>query len=173
MWSRSCKKKEKDEQGNVFLKCRGDSFVVKTNIHFPTDINLLFDAMRKELELTGQLFEKLGVSGWRQYRYNIKQIKQSYRKAQQSKRSKAKNAEEIVKKTHKDYIEVTESFLYQVILSLNVIGKEHCLSLIDAVKVEEINQYIVHAKRQINQINRRVLQDETIPHKEKIGRAHV
>ena len=29
------------------LKCRCDSFVVETDVHYPTDINLLFDAMRK------------------------------------------------------------------------------------------------------------------------------
>ncbi len=29
------------------LKGRCDSFVVETNVHYSTDINLLFDAMRK------------------------------------------------------------------------------------------------------------------------------
>ncbi len=35
-------------------------------------------------------------------------------------------------------------------------------------RIEEINNYIEHAKRQIDQINRRVVQGEKIPHSEKV-----
>lgn len=142
--------------------------MVKTNIHFPTDINLLYDAMRKTIELTGKLFESFGVTGWRQYRHNIKKIKKAYRKAQRSKKSKSINTEEVIKQAHKNYIALSKLFLCQVTLSLNNFGKEYDLSLIEHAKIEEIQQYINHAKRQINQTDRRVLQDETIPNKEKV-----
>ena len=33
------------------LNCRGDSYVAKTNVHYPTDINLLYDAVRKIIEI--------------------------------------------------------------------------------------------------------------------------
>ena len=36
-------------------KVRGDTFVVKTNIHYPTDANLLADGLRKILHLGAQL----------------------------------------------------------------------------------------------------------------------
>ncbi|VAW85025.1 hypothetical protein MNBD_GAMMA16-1244, partial [hydrothermal vent metagenome] len=36
------------------LRTRCDSVVVKTDVHYPTDINVLWDAMRKIIELTGQ-----------------------------------------------------------------------------------------------------------------------
>lgn len=168
MWPRTRKKKEKDDQGNVSLKCRGDSFVVKTNVHFPTDINLLFDAMRKAVELMGKLFESCWLTDWRQYQHHIRTIKKSYRKAQQSKRSTAKNAEVRIRKAHKKYIELSESFLDKVTQSLNKLAKEYPLSLVEVAKIEEIHQYITHAKRQINQTDRRVLQGEKIPHKEKV-----
>lgn len=168
MRPRTRKKKEKDDQGNVSLKCRGDSFVVQTNVHFPTDINLLFDAMRKAVELTGKLFESCGLTPWRQYRHHIKTLKKSYLKAQRSKRSTAKNAEVQIRKAHKKYIELSELFLDKVALSLNDFAKEYHLSLIEVAKIEEIHQYITHAKRQINQTDRRILQGEKIPHKEKV-----
>ncbi|PQP32933.1 ISNCY family transposase, partial [Desulfobacteraceae bacterium SEEP-SAG10] len=41
------------------LKGSCDSFVVETNVHYPTDTNLLFDAMQKMISLTG-LGELLG-----------------------------------------------------------------------------------------------------------------
>ena len=74
------KKKE-----SIMSRC--DSFVVETNVHYPTDINLLFDAIRKAISITAALANKEGIAGWRQSRYNIKQVKKAYRKAQQIKRS--------------------------------------------------------------------------------------
>ena len=43
--------KKKDDE----LRGRCDSFVVETNVHYPTDINLLFDAMRKVISLIATL----------------------------------------------------------------------------------------------------------------------
>ncbi|MCP4047353.1 MAG: ISNCY family transposase, partial [Gammaproteobacteria bacterium] len=61
--------------------------MVETDVHYPTDINLLFDAMRKIIKLTADYAGKHGIIGWRQYQYNIRQVKRACRKAQQLKRS--------------------------------------------------------------------------------------
>ena len=37
----------------------------KLNVHFPTDINLLLDAMRRIIVLIMALCDSLGVKGWR------------------------------------------------------------------------------------------------------------
>jgi transposase, IS5 family len=43
---------KKKEQANLLpLMARGDSFVVETKVHFPVDINQLFDAIRKAIEI--------------------------------------------------------------------------------------------------------------------------
>ena len=63
------KKKAQDLSG------RCDSFVVKTDVHFPTDINLLFDATRKTIEECAQLCEEHNLAGWRQSSHNIKTFK--------------------------------------------------------------------------------------------------
>jgi hypothetical protein len=60
-----CKKKDEELKG----KC--DSFVVETNVHYPTDINLLFDAIRKVITLTAILCSETGFSDWRQSCHNI------------------------------------------------------------------------------------------------------
>jgi IS5 family transposase len=43
-----------------------DSFVVKTNVHFPTDINLLFDAIRKMIILIMRICGHMDISDWNQ-----------------------------------------------------------------------------------------------------------
>lgn len=137
-------------------------------MHFPTDINLLFDADRKVIELTGQLFESCKVVGWRQYKFNIKQIKKAYRNAQNSKKSKSKTAGIAIQQAHNEYITLSKAYLYKIVLSLGSLEKEHNLTLANQAKIEEIYLYIAHAKRQINQIDRRVLKGEVIPHAGKI-----
>lgn len=49
-------------------RVRGDSVVVQTNIHYPTDASLLVDAVRKVLSLSsrvGQLFSSRAWQNWR------------------------------------------------------------------------------------------------------------
>ena len=67
------------------LLARCDSFVVERNVHFPTDISLLFDALCKAINLTAQSCKRLDISDWRQSGYNMRQLKKALRKAQQSK----------------------------------------------------------------------------------------
>ena len=40
---------------------------MKRNVHYPTDINLLYNAMRKIITLTGRWCELKQVSDWRQH----------------------------------------------------------------------------------------------------------
>src|SRR6266536_2931695 len=54
--------KKKDEP----LKGRADSFVVETDVEFPTDVRLLFDSVRKVIELIAFACTVLGISSWRQ-----------------------------------------------------------------------------------------------------------
>jgi hypothetical protein len=48
--------------------------VVETNVHYPTDINLLFDAIRKTIEECARLSRRYLLTGWRQYSFNIRQL---------------------------------------------------------------------------------------------------
>lgn len=153
------------------LAARCDSFAVKTDVHFPTDINLLFDAVRKAIQLTSQLCNKFELTDWRQYQYNIRMIKKAYRKAQQSKRAAKKNEGQRllqIQKEHEAYVNIAESFLAKVSQTTDYINKNKSLSIIDAAKLMEIDDYLKHGARQIDQIKRRVLQGEVIPNEEKV-----
>ena len=60
-------------------------------LHYPTDINLLFDAMRKVIVLIARLCMEVGISEWRQSSHNIRMIKKLYRKAQEIKHSRSRD----------------------------------------------------------------------------------
>ncbi len=52
-----------------------DSFVVETDAHFPTDINLLLDALRKIIFIIMALCKENGITGWRKGMFDFKKIK--------------------------------------------------------------------------------------------------
>jgi hypothetical protein len=79
---------KKDERA---LRGRCDSFVVETDVYFPTDIHLLGDALHKAIMLTARWCESQRLSDWRQYRYHVRQLKRLMRGAQSKKRRKAGN----------------------------------------------------------------------------------
>jgi hypothetical protein len=54
---------------------RADSFVVETNIHYPTDSSLIVDGIRKIIELSEPLATSRGLSGWRQHAQLLKTVK--------------------------------------------------------------------------------------------------
>ena len=160
-------KKKEDEE----LQGRCDSFVVETDVHYPTDINLLFDAMRKIIELVATLCILCNLTDWRQYKHNIKTLKRLFRKAQQLKRSTSKDPvkkakrDELISAAHQEYIDVANVFLDKVRSTLKKAGGGGPTAI---ALVFEIENFIKHADRQIDQIHRRVILDENIPHAEKV-----
>ena len=57
------------------LRGRCDSFVVETDVHYPTDVNLLMDAMRCLVRVTGRAASEHEVAGWRQWRHLTRSVK--------------------------------------------------------------------------------------------------
>jgi len=51
---------------------RGDTFVVETNIHYPTESTLLGDGLRKILPLAAELAVENELTGWRQYKHRLR-----------------------------------------------------------------------------------------------------
>lgn len=156
------------------LHGRCDSFVVETDVHYPTDINLLFDAMRKVVVLTAKLCDRYGMSDWRQHAYNVKHLKRLMRTAQNKKRSKAKSEEQqakrqaLIEEAHQSYLDVAHCYLDKARGTLTAIEQQGFASEIDIALKMEIEGFMQHAVRQISQTKRRVIEGEVIPHAEKV-----
>jgi hypothetical protein len=159
------------KKNDIDLGGRCDSFVVKTDVHFPTDIGLLFDVLRKTIEECAHLCELHGCAGWRQSSHNIRTFKKQYRIIQKQKHSTSKDEakriafEERIKQSHRSYIDLAETFLNRARITRQSVLKNSQQLVVSVIALDE---YIVHAERQIDQIRRRVLQGETMPHAEKI-----
>ena len=137
-------------------------------MHYPTDINLLWDALRKAVELTAGLAGKAGLAGWRKSGYWLREVKRLFRAAQQAKRStssdpakKAKKEDE-VRAAHERYLSKAGDVLERVTKTAAVLAGRREGDL------KEVERFIGHARRQMGQVRRRVIRGEAIPHEEKV-----
>ena len=143
-------KKSPDE--GLAIRC--DSFVVETDVHHPTDITLLLDAVRKAIETAAQLCRDEGLSDWRQSAYNIRQLKKAYRRVQQLKRSKSKDEakrearQAEIEQAYRDYLALAGEFLARV---RDTRAMLHIGCSLPAAMLAELDEYIADIERQIDQ----------------------
>lgn len=159
----------------LVLAGRCDSYVFKTHVHYPTDISLLHDAVRVVIREISSACDVAGLSDWRQYRFNLRQEKRLFNKARRLKHSSAKD--EAKKKAHNDqveaayiaYGELSADFLNKARNTVEILVQQHSLRIKQQAR---LRSFIGQGLCQINQIERRVVQGEKIPHEEKIFSLH-
>ena len=127
--------------------------------------------MRCAFRDTNNLCELFGLTDLRQSKYLTKKLKKQWRKVQKLKHSTSKNPEKKalqktkIKQAHEWYCEIAEGQLNKITVVINKLNQLHT---INPAKLTRINEWLTHAKRQIDQIKRRVIHGEKIPHKEKV-----
>lgn len=147
------------------LRLKTDSFVVESNVHFPTDYNLLWDASRKALDMVSALYEKYDFSGWRKignWRGRLKSLMRSLGRASGG---GGKGKEKRVKAATQKYLIKAEALL----------DKLECFnadfqpkSIREALILLELSRFMQLMEKHIDLVDRRILKGETIPHDEKI-----
>ena len=151
------------------LEVKADSYVLETNVHYPTDLNLLWDAARKSIEILASLYEQLGLQGWRKKAYWKRQLKQAMRACAKINHSGGANKAERLEAAVKDYLEAAyalEAKVYECVEKLQ--SKEVILSITESLRLTSALYFHDHLIGHIDLIERRLLKGERIPHEEKI-----
>jgi hypothetical protein len=155
--------KKKEDEG---LRLKTDSFVVETNVHFPTDLNLLWDSGRKGLDMIEKLNKLTKIPGWRK----IKSLRSAYK-------SLFRHTSQIVFRG-KDENKKKEAVKAYLKLALSL--KERCEAIIKnppfvpgsqeqvMVIIEALKSYCEYAGKFCGQIERRLIKGEAIPAEEKV-----
>ena len=138
------------------LRGRCDSFVVETNVRYPTDVSLLWDAMRCMYRHAGPLGSKHKVPDWRQWQHLQNTLEKKFNKIRKTRRASRKDI--------KAYLKLCAELIGRVkALLLELAAKG-----VSPQKINKITNFVMHAVRQIDQIDRRLLKGETIPQNEKV-----
>lgn len=147
---------------------RGDSFVVETNIHYPTDSSLLRDGLRKVLTLAARLAQWCGVDGWRQHKHLVRKAKTLVREIERIAARKGNGYETRLKKPYQALLALAETVATRA-ETLREKVREHGANEPQVVDWEQQLETFLGRTRQVCAITRRrVLHGETIPNEEKL-----
>ena len=143
------------------LRLKIDSFVVETDIHFPTDYNLLWDSARKCLEVAAHL----DVAGWRKNNHWRKTLKGLMRAVGRTSSSGGKNKPERVEGAARAYLKKARALAKKV---AHILIHQQAKTLTEAARLEQLAYYYTMLVKHIDLVHRRLVNQETIPHGEKV-----
>jgi IS5 family transposase len=159
---------------------RGDSFVVETNIHYPTESSLIGDGLRKVLFLGAELAVKHGELGWRQHAHLYKKVKDIVRDIGRLSRAKGQGVDRL-KPGYTTLLALAADLLGRARQLLQAIGFEvngadldvaSMTSVADVASAlggpEELLHYVQLTEKVCGTARRRVLLGETVPNEDKI-----
>jgi hypothetical protein len=155
--------KKKEEEA---LRLKTDSFVVESNVHFPTDYNLLWDSVRKCLDMVDKFLEKYPeVPGWRKMGDWYRQLKNSMRAVGKASSSGGKGKEQRVKRAVRYYLSKARALKDKLERS-----KEYLPTgdIMDVLIHLELDRYMELLAKHMDLLERRVIKGEQIPHDEKV-----
>ena len=142
--------------------------MLETNVHYPTDLNLLWDASRKCIELTVRLYEKLEIRGWRKHKLWTRQIKKKTRQCAKIAHGGGANKEERLLAAAQDCLECAYQLEEKIHTSLQQLMEIDGLELLDLITLHEIEFFHHYLIMHIDLVERRLISKETIPHHEKV-----
>ena len=154
---------KKKEEAASCLKT--DSFVVESNVHFPTDYNLLWDSARKCIDMVTKLQEKHNLQGWRKINHWRKDLKNKMRALGRASSSGGKGKHKRVTSTARTYLTKAKALF-------DKLEKDKCNfpqeDVADIVIVSELERFMELLQKHIDLLERRILKGEQIEHEEKM-----
>ena len=145
------------------IRAKSDTYVLETNVHFPTDVNLLWDACRKCLVLLPRLAQHLEHSGWRKAHTWRKQLKTLLRTCGTISHGGGAKKRERLDAAVTAYLRKAYALEQKVFASLPAL-RPQALSVMEQSTLAEVAYYHEMLITHLDLIDRRVLQGETIPH---------
>jgi len=148
------------------LRLKSDSFVVESNVHFPTDYNLLYDCARVCLHQITKLTKKYEqIAGWRKAKNWSSRIKNLARHLGKISKGGGKNKAERQQNAASTLLNLADKLVDKIEASLPHLPKADLWDMITIGLLKEYKDLLV---KHIDLVERRILKGEAIPHHEKM-----
>jgi transposase, IS5 family len=150
---------------------RGDTFVVETNIHYPTESSLIGDGLRKVVTLAARLAAEQGLPGWRQHQHWLHKVKKQVQGIGRASRAKNQAGQARVRAGYKELLHLADDLLQrgrQLAALLQSPERLSVLELTSGAGATELVHYADLTAQVCATARRRVLAGETVPNEEKI-----
>jgi hypothetical protein len=157
---------KKDGAPLAALDVKVDTYVLETDVHFPTDLNLLWDAGRKCVDMIVKYRDQFGYAlpGWRKAKDWRRQLKACERIASQIVYRGGPNKEARMKRAVRDYLAVGRELSAKVRESLAGL----CDQPVELAHWEALEYFQRMLAKHLDLVERRLLQEEAIPAHEKV-----
>lgn len=147
---------------------RADSFVVETNIHYPTESSLIRDGLRKVLPLCAGIVALAGVRGWRQHKHWYRKAKRLVREIERLAARKGQGYPKRIEVLYRELLDLADTILARADeLRENLKKKGKAGGEILALDAQ-LQTFIERTHHVCGTARRRVLQGENVPNSEKL-----
>jgi len=148
------------------IRAKADSYVLETNVHFPTDLNLLWDAQRKCADLLLPLVQAAGLGGWRKCPEWRRKLKGQMIGLARLAHGGGPNKEQRRRVAAQGYVQDSYRFEQKVFTTIQKLPVPR--SPLEWARRGQLDYFHTMMIKQLDLVERRLLGGETIPHEEKI-----
>jgi len=149
-------------------KQRADSFVVETDIHYPTESSLIVDGVRKIIELCVQLYGVYDIIGWRQHEHLLKRAKQINREIARISARKGANYKRRLEIQYRQLLGHAQKIIQRATQTCEKLENEFVLDFTTTATIAEIRLFIERTEQVCDTARRRVLEGEEVPNADKL-----
>jgi hypothetical protein len=155
------------ESPDAVKKMRADSFVVETNVHYPTESSLILDGVRVILQLCVLLAVRFEVPGWRQHEHLLKKVKKLARNIGRISSKKGPNYRNRLKHPYRQLLKRTRRVLRRARELCDELETQ-ALTPVELMQLERLKIFIQRTEQVCDTARRRVLRGEKVPNEEKL-----
>jgi hypothetical protein len=148
------------------IRAKADSYVLEANVHFPTDLNLLWDAQRKCADLLVPMVQGAGLGGWRKCREWRRKLKGQMIGLTRLASGGGPNKEQRKQAAARAHVQDSYRFEEKVFRTIRALPLPQ--NPLEWVRREQLDYFHTMMIKQLDLVERRLLQGQTIPHEEKV-----
>ena len=153
--------------GTAAESVRADSFVVETDIHYPTESALIGDGMRKIIPICIKLSGLIGECGWRQGKHLQRRIKEHVRTIAKISASKNPQVKKGLSAAYGRLLDRAASILERA-KALQKQAEIDASSLESLTLAEQLKHWIELTEQVCDTAHRRVILQEKVPNSDKL-----
>ncbi len=150
------------KESGTALAGRCDSRVVKTHVHYPTDVGLCWDAVRGLIRVSARSAAAFALPGWRKHADRTRKIYQAFIRVRTAPRYRQNP------KGVKAYLRQCTQTAARARTLLNALAT---VEKSEAARAD-IAYYLRYVDLLVDQVRRRILLGEMIPHAQKVFSIH-
>jgi transposase, IS5 family len=156
--------KKKGHDGLIHAKT--DSYVLETNVHYPTDLNLLWDGQRKCADLLQPLVKRYQIAGWRKVKAWRNKLKSQMIGLTRTLGGGGPNKEQRKEQAVEKYLQDSYRFEEKVYQTIRLLPPPQ--TAVELLQREQLGYFHTMMIKQLDLVERRLAKGEKIPHEEKI-----